>query len=226
MRLAEGQVEKALAAIQRALKTATSPFQRTRLLPACVEILLGAGDHEQARNTCGELEHLARTLDASALRAIAAQARGELDLAEGHADAALDALRTAVGAWQELDAPYLKAKVRASVGLAYRSLGDEDGAELELDAARQVFERLGAKPDIERLDALTHALHGSRPLGLTAREQQVLRWVAAGLTNKAIASKLCVSERTIDRHVSNIFSKLGVSSRAAATAKAYERQLL
>jgi DNA-binding NarL/FixJ family response regulator len=118
------------------------------------------------------------------------------------------------------------ARVRELVGLACRALGDDDSAALELEAARGVFAQLGAAPDLARLDSLTRrAASGDSP-GLTPRELQVLRLVAAGATNKAIAAELVLSERTVDRHVSNIFTKLGVSSRAAATAYAYEHQLV
>jgi DNA-binding NarL/FixJ family response regulator len=122
-------------------------------------------------------------------------------------------------------APYLAARVRVSVGLACRVLGDEDGARLELDAARKVFTELGARPDLERLAGLG-AARTERPDGLTAREIEVLGLIAAGKTNKVIARELFLSEKTVDRHVSNIFLKLGVSSRAAATAYAFTHKLV
>jgi DNA-binding NarL/FixJ family response regulator len=120
---------------------------------------------------------------------------------------------------------YEAARVRVLVGLACRQLGDHDGAELELDAARRVFGQLGAIPDLGRVEALS-AKAATAAGGLTAREVQVLRRIAAGQTNRAIATELVLTTRTVDRHVSNIFAKLGVSSRAAATAWAYQRQLL
>jgi DNA-binding NarL/FixJ family response regulator len=128
--------------------------------------------------------------------------------------------------WQELDAPYEAARTRLLVGLACHALGDQDTAALELDAARSVFAELGAAPDLARVDLLARAEDTADSHGLTSRELQVLRLVAAGRTNKAIAAELVLSERTIDRHVSNIFTKLGVSSRAAATAYAYEHRLV
>jgi DNA-binding NarL/FixJ family response regulator len=131
-----------------------------------------------------------------------------------------------VQVWQEIEAPYLAARVRVLVGLACRALGDDDGGALELDAARAAFERLGAAPDLAHVEPLTRGAPSGRPHGLTPRELQVLRLVATGKTNKAIAAGLLVSEKTVDRHVSNIFTKLDVPSRAAATAYAYRHKLI
>ena len=116
--------------------------------------------------------------------------------------------------------------MRVLIGLACRSLGDDDTGTLELGAARGVFERLGAAPALAHLDALGKSAASTQRHGLTGRELQVLRLIAAGKTNKAIATELFLSERTIDRHVSSIFSKLNVPSRAAATAYAYDHKLL
>ena len=149
-----------------------------------------------------------------------------VDLDAGDARAALVALRRAGSAWQELGAPYEAARVRVLVGLACRALGDADSAALELDAARDVFAGLGAAPDVARVEALSGSAARAGTHGLTPRELQVLRLVAAGETNKAIAAELVLSERTVDRHVSNIFAKLGASSRSAATAYAYRHQLV
>ena len=170
--------------------------------------------------------HIAADLDAPLLQAVAAAATGAVLLAEGDARAACYTLRRAWMAWRELDAPYEAARVRVLVGLACRALGDEDTAEMELDAARVVFEHLGAAPDLARVDSLVRRASSRWTHGLTPRELQVLRLVSAGRTNKAIAAELVLSERTVDRHVSNIFTKLGVSSRAAATAYAYEHRLV
>ena len=157
---------------------------------------------------------------------MAATAGGAVLLAQGDARTACGMLRRAWTAWRELDAPYEAARVRVLVALACRALGDEDTAGMELDAARVVFERLGAAPELARVDSLVRRATSGEPHGLTPRELQVLRLVAAGRTNKAIAAELVLSERTVDRHVSNIFTKLGVSSRAAATAHAYEHRLV
>ena len=132
---------------------------------------------------------------------------------------------SAAMAWQEVGAPYDAARVRVLIGLAHRALGDEDTAAIELDAARHVFTRLGAAPELRRLDALVSSA-GTVADRLTARELQVLGLVATGRTNRAIAEALGISEKTVARHLSNIFTKLGVSSRAAATAYAYQHDLL
>jgi DNA-binding CsgD family transcriptional regulator len=152
-----------------------------------------------------------------------ARAEGSVRVAEGDLEGGLAALRRAWEAWRDLDAPYEAARVRARTGHVCRELGDIDGAALETDAARHIFERLGATADLDRLLGRTDDV---APGGLSAREVEVLRLVAAGLTNRAIADTLTISERTVDRHVSNIFTKLDVSTRAAATAFAYERRLV
>ena len=225
LRLAQGRTDAARPAILRAVMAVTEPLERARLLPAHVEIMLAAADRGEARDACVELEAIAQRFDTDALRAMAAQARGALELAEGAAQAALALLRRAFEAWQRLEAPYEAARVRVLTGLACAALGDGDGSELELAAARAVFERLGAAPDLARLDSLrSHAASAHRH-GLTPRELQVLRLAATGKTNKAIAAELCLSARTIDRHMSNILTRLNVRSRAAATAYAYTHKL-
>jgi DNA-binding CsgD family transcriptional regulator len=226
LRLAQGQSDTAAATVRRAARVNTAPSQRARLLPASVEIFLSCGDIQEARTASSELEELARGFDTDALRAWAAQARGAVELAEGNAEASLSWLRSAAELWQKLEAPYLVAAVRVLIGVAYRALGDEEGGGLELDAARAAFEKLGATLDLRRLDAYTTPTASAPMHGLSARELEVLRLVASGMTNKVIAGKLFLSERTVDRHVRNIFAKLHVSSRAAATASAYERKLL
>jgi ATP/maltotriose-dependent transcriptional regulator MalT len=200
----------------------TDRFARTRLLAAHAEIALAAGDLDEARAACGELDALATCHDADVLRAATSYACGAIELAAGHAQAALGSLRRAQQLWQSLEVPYEVARTRVLLGACCRALGDPEGNALELDAARAGFAALGA-PDIARLDSPSQR---ETRHGLTARELQVLRLVALGKTNKAIANLLHLSEKTIDRHVSNIFSKLEVSSRAAATAYAYQHELL
>ena len=226
LRLGQGDLDAAAAAIRRVVGETTEPLNRAKLLPAYAEIMLAVGDAEEARSAAGELAELAAGPERAMLGAIAAQVRGAVDLAEGEARAALVALRHAWQVWQELEAPYEAACVRVLVGLACRAVGDDDTATLELEAARRAFAELGAAPDVARVDSLTGAAASVDAHGLTARELQVLRLVAAGKTNKAIAAELVLSERTVDRHVSNIFTTLGVSSRAAATAYAYEHALV
>ncbi|HWC43778.1 MAG TPA: helix-turn-helix transcriptional regulator [Actinomycetota bacterium] len=227
LRLAQGQTAAAVAAIRRALDEAGDPVARARLLPAQVEIALAAGDVPAARAAAGELAGVAADLEAPLLAATAAAAEGAVLLAEGDPRAALAALRGAWTAWSELEAPYEAARAREGIGLACRALGDQDSAALELDAARWAYQRLGAAPDLARVEALASdgGLDGTAG-GLTAREVEVLRLVATGRTNRAIAAELVLSERTVDRHVSNILTKLGVPSRAAATAWAYEHRLV
>jgi DNA-binding NarL/FixJ family response regulator len=225
LRLAQGKRDAAGAAIRRIVEETGEPAKRARLLPAFVEVMLAVGELDAAREASSELERLAAGHRQDAFAAVAEQARGAVGLAEGDAATALASLRRATETWQRLDAPYETARVRELVGLACRALGDDDTAALELDAARAAYQELGARPDLARADALT--ARGPRDSrGLTERELQVLRLVAAGQTNKAIAAELVLSERTVDRHVSNIFAKVGVSSRAAVTAYAYEHQLL
>jgi DNA-binding NarL/FixJ family response regulator len=188
--------------------------------------MLAVGDTEAGRRACRELEKIAENYASQVLRAMVAHARGAVELADGDARAALVALRHALQAWQAFEAPYDAARVRVLVGLACRALGDDDAAELELDAARGAFAELGAAPDLTRIDSLAaHA--GSRDThGLTPRELEVLRLVAAGKSNREIASALVISEHTVARHVQNIFAKLRVSSRTAAGAFAFEHDLV
>lgn len=226
LRLAQGEVEAAMASIRRSLVEIVEPLERARLLPAGVEILLAGGDVDGAREACEELSTIAEHHPVAQLEALAAGASGAVALATGDAQAALAPLRRSWQLWQELEAAYEAARMRALVGLACRALGDEDAAALELQAAREVFAQLGARADLARLDGLIQREPPHNAHGLTPRELEVLRLVASGRTNKAIAAELVVSERTVDRHVSSILTKLGVPSRAAATAYAYEHQLV
>lgn len=226
LRLAQGRTDAACAAMRRVLSTATDPLQRARLLPAHIEIMVAAGEIQEAHCACRELEEVAETFDTDVLRAAAAQARGAVELGGGDARAALRPLRHAFEMWRQTAAPYEAARVRVLMAVACRSLGDDEAGRLELDAARAVFERLGAAPELARLDSLGERAAGDYRHGLTPRELQVLRLVAAGRTNKAIATELFLSERTIDRHVSNILTKLDLPSRVAATAYAYDHKLL
>ena len=226
LRLAQGRTDAAEAAIRRVIAETSEKFRRAKLLPAHVEIMLAVGEVQAARDAADELTGITESYDTPALRAVAGHAGGAVLLAEGDARAALVVLRRAWQVWRELKAPYEAARVRVLVGLGCRALGDEEAAAMELDAARSVFVQLGAAPELARLKVLARREAALRPGGLTARELQVLRLLAAGKTNHAIASDLLLAEKTVDRHVSNIYSKLGVSSRAAATAYAYQHRLL
>lgn len=226
LRLAQGNDNAAAAAIRRVADETEEPLKRARLLPACVEILLAVGALEEARDASGDLEAISEKHASDLLSALVAHARGAVALAEGDARAALGSLRRALSTWQDIEAPYEAARTRVLLGMACRGLGDDDAAALELEAARTVFVELGADPDIARVDSLVASAPSKSAHGLSRRELEVLRHVSGGKTNKEIATELVLSERTVERHVSNIFAKLGVSTRAAATAFAYEHQLL
>jgi len=223
LRLAQRRIDLALPAIRRALDEAQDPIARSRLLPAFVEIQLEAEDVGSARAAADELVEIAAHLNAAYLGALADGESGAVLLAEGDARAALTTLRRAHRSWRDLDAPHQAARVRLLIGVACRQLGDGASAALEFEAARAALEELGAAPDLERLARLAGS---SRPEGLLSRrESEVLTLVAAGKTNRAIATELFISEKTVARHVSNIFTKLGLSSRAEATAYAYKHGL-
>jgi DNA-binding CsgD family transcriptional regulator len=214
LRLAQGDVAAAAATIRRALAEKTGRPDRAALLPATVEIMLAAGKVDYARGACDELQEIASVYGSGMLAAAAWQARGAVLLEAGDAEGALVVLRRAVETWQELDAPYESAQTRLLVGRACRAVGDDLAAAMEQDAAGDALSALGAAAPTRDTQ------------GLTSRELEVLRLVAAGRTNKAIAAELVLSERTVERHVSNIFVKLGVSSRSAATAFAYQHELV
>jgi DNA-binding CsgD family transcriptional regulator len=202
-------------------------LDRPAILSAAAEVLVAGGDIDGARVAAGELAELADANDLPLVQAMADQARGVVLLAAGDASAALPFLRRACGGWRDLNMAYECARSRVQIALACRSLGDHDAANLELDAARASFERLGAAPEVARVIRLVRpaAVAGLTP-ALTDRECEVLRLVAAGKTNREIAAMLVISEHTVARYLQNIFMKLGLSSRAAATAYAYEHGLV
>jgi DNA-binding CsgD family transcriptional regulator len=226
LRVAQGKVDQAQTGISRALQE-TDGAVRPRLLAAAVEVAVAADDVATARAHSDELLEIAADRDSLLLTAMSEQAMGTVLMASGQAAEALPTLRRAWRAWQELEAPYFAAQVRALVGRACRELSDLDAARMEFEAARAVFDRLGAQPDLERLREWGGTpTVTQQPAGLTAREVEVLRQVASGKTNRVIATELFLSEKTVARHISNIFTKLQVSSRAAATAFAYEHDLV
>jgi DNA-binding CsgD family transcriptional regulator len=225
LRLAQGDGESAAAMIRRAIDEADATT-RPKLLEPFVEIMLASGDVDAARAAADELRGLADRSGAALLVAMAVRSAGAVQLAVGDARAGLTSSRRAWALWQGLDAPYESARVRVQIGLACRALGDDDTALLELEEARRVFSDLGAGPDLARVQRLLRTADAQRPGGMSPREVEVLRLIAGGKTNRAIAAELVISERTVDRHVSNIFTKLDVSTRAAATAYAYQHDLV
>jgi DNA-binding CsgD family transcriptional regulator len=225
LRLAQGHAAKALGTIRRMVDEVRDPRARPWVLAACVEIAIAADRRAEAHAAADELAGLAESSGAALLRALSAGAAGAVRLAEHDPGAALPALREAWSVWETMDAPYEAARVRVLIGLACRATGDDERAALELDAARAVFDRLRAAADLNRLATLAGAVAAPDTGPLTAREVEVLRHVAQGKTNRAIALDLGIAEKTVARHVANIFAKLGVTSRAAATAYAYEHGL-
>jgi DNA-binding CsgD family transcriptional regulator len=224
VRLAQGRAVAASTALGGALADPSrTSTDRAQLLAARVEAALATGDVALAREAAGELCSNADALDRPAAHARAKQARGAVRLADGDPGGAMGDLRAARAIWCDLGLPFEEAQTRLLIGSAANTLGDEEGAELEIQAACAGFERLGAGTELRRATAL---LAGARrPAGLTAREAEVLRLLAAGRTNREIAAELVISEHTVGRHVQNTFTKLGVSSRAAATAFAMEHHL-
>jgi DNA-binding CsgD family transcriptional regulator len=224
LRLAQGQIPSAFAALRG--EGGASGVGGAIALGSLVEIALAADDVAAARKAADTLAGIASRLGAPFLRALSSHAAGAVLLATGDPRAALSALKRASDGWRELDAPYEVARARVLIGRAFRELGDHDGAALEWEAASRAFRELGAAPDLERLLTILKRQAAPHAGGLTEREVEVIALVATGRTNRAIAERLGISEKTVARHLSNIFTKLGLSSRAAATAYAYEHGLV
>lgn len=224
LRLAQGNVDAAVAAIRR-LASETAGPSRARILGPFVEIMLAAGDHENARAAADELAKIVMPLDSPWLAATRSQAKGAVLLAEGDAAAALKALREAYDKWQQLQALYESARVRVLIGRACRELGDQDTAQSHMDAAIRVFNRLGASVHVALGEKSGSRSDSVKAAPLTNRELDVLGLVTSGRTNREIAAALHISEHTVARHLGNIFAKLGVGSRTAASAYAFEHGL-
>lgn len=221
--LARGRTPAAVAAIRRLLTETGDPVHRSRLLPAAVEIFVAADQTEEAEEAADELTKIADAFGCSGLRAMAAYCAYQVALAAGDPSRALPQARLSARLWNSLQAPYEVARARTLVGLSFRGLGDEDSATAELTAALQSFTELGATTNRAEVEKLLHRL---APGGLTPRELEVLRLVAAGNSNQEIAQQLVLSEKTVARHLSNIFTKLAVPSRTAAVAHARDHDLL
>jgi DNA-binding NarL/FixJ family response regulator len=231
LRVAQGTKDQAFSTIQRALASTEDRLTRAKLLAAAVEIAVACDQLDAARVASDELQEIANSVDTDMLTAMAADARGAIALATLDFQGAVRALRTALDAWLRMEAPYLAARTRVLMARACHGLDDDDGCAVALSAARAIFEKLGAAPELAAIeDATAQAPRaippGEHPAKLSERELEVLRHVAAGESNKEIAQSLHLSVRTVERHLSNIFNKLDVSSRAAATAYAYDQGLV
>jgi DNA-binding NarL/FixJ family response regulator len=223
--LARGRGGAATPALRSALASPTGDrFGRARLLAAQVEVTVAAGTFDEARQAALELVTIADSLSSAVVAATASMAQGVYHLASRSPAVALHQLRRALNGWRELQLPYEEATARLMIGRTQRMLGDEEGGRIEIDAARAEFDRLGAVAGARRAAELLH--RGPPRLALTDREISVLQLVAAGRQNRDIAGALHLSEHTVARHMQNIFAKLGVSSRAAATSSALKRGLL
>ncbi|MFL5768790.1 MAG: LuxR C-terminal-related transcriptional regulator [Chloroflexota bacterium] len=224
LRVAQGRAGAAQTMLNRAIDEMPPGLGRAPLLDALVLVALANDDRDAARAAADELVRLAGIAATPLLDAIAATADATVRLASDDARAALAAFRRAADLWQSREAPYEAARAREGIGVACRALGDQESASISMEAARDAFERLGAAPDAHRLQAAL-ATDSHAPGGLSLREVEVLGHLANGATNRDIATALGISERTVDRHVSNIYTKLDVSSRAAATRFAVEHDL-
>ena len=227
LRLAQGRYEDAAAAIRRVMTQVEGDrVRRSAVLAAHVDIMLACGEVQDAESGVDELEAIAADFDSLFLEAQAARGRGAVCLAAGDHAAACVALRRAWRSWHQLDAPYEAARVRLLMARTLRAMEDHDTADMEVDAARHVFEELGAIPALAEATQLSRTPEVAVPGGLTPREVEVLRLVATGATNRQVADDLVISEKTVARHLSNMFTKLDLPSRAAATAWAYEHDIV
>lgn len=225
LRLAQNEKDLAIKSIQNALDEAKTPLARIKILPAYIEITLAHDSVAEARSAVDELDTLAEKYDVIFLHATRAYCRGAVFLKEDDPAAAIEVLRRSLNFWNELNAPYEAAAARLLLGVAYRAQGDQDTAMVELTAAQWIFKELEALPDLQKVEAFTDKKKEPDRHGLTLRELQVLQLVSQGETNKAIASELFISERTVERHLSNIFNKLRVNSRTEATSFAYMHKI-
>lgn len=226
LQFAQGKRDVAATSIRRLASAQQPHLTRAEVLLAAADILTSIGDLTTARAAADELARMSEVVRAPAVRAYADQANGTVSLAENQLPDALSRLREAWTLWQELELPYQAARVRTLIGQACQQLGDHVASAFEFDAARQFFQRVSAQPDIAQVDELRQPKRMSGSHALSAREMQVIELVAKGKTNREIARQLSISERTVDRHVSNILLKLNLPTRSAATAYAYQNDLI
>jgi len=223
--LARGNPKAAFTSLAETRAEATDLFVEVQLLPAYIEVAIAADRFPEAKRATEELSAAAKATRTDAHVAWAAHAEGRVALAENRITQAVGHLKRAKTIWQDLSIPYELARTRVDLGRSLRARGNTESANLELEAARAIFAELGATPDVRMVDDLLRRSRSDWPNGLTDREVEVLRMLTSGATNRSIATDLVLSERTVDRHVSNIFTKLGVSSRSAATAHAIRNGL-
>jgi DNA-binding NarL/FixJ family response regulator len=226
LHLTRGEVKAAQSAIGHVVDVVVEPGKRGEALSALAEIALAANHVAAARIAANELLEIAARIDAEFLKGLASYVHGAVLLAEQELPAAVVELRQALACFRHLEAPYEAARAQVLLARAYQKQGTREAAEHELAAARDVFRKLGAATDLALVDSPANHESPNQAGPLTLREIEVLKLVASGITNRQIAKKLKISEKTVARHLSNIFNKLDISSRAAATAYAYQHQLL
>ena len=220
--LAEGRAEEAANCIHRLLSEVTDPFKRTRLLRAQAEVACSRGEIETADAAASELRTIAATYRTAGFLAWSEEVDGTVLFLQHRPDDALDPLRAALDRYKAMGATYDAALTRVRLARVYDALGDSDAARAEASAATRTFEVLGAGPPATARLGGTGALPG----GLTAREAEVVAAIAEGLTNRQVAARLVISEKTVARHLANVYTKLGVNSRTAAAAWAYQKGLV
>lgn len=226
LRLTQGQLDAAKTSIVNTLREAKDTKVRVEHLPAMVRIMIAANHTEEGRTAAEELSQIADHFDVPYLYAMSSYALGNVFFAEGDLIEASRNVQKALDGWNTFNLPYEIARARELKGLIYREMGDKDSSDMDLAAAKWTFEQLNAAPDLDRVTRLLNMKLNHNNHGLTLRELQVLRRVASGKTNKSVAGELFISERTVDRHVSNIFNKLGVSSRVEASTYALKNKML
>ena len=226
LRLSQGQEEAAKASIKNTLDETSEKLKRAELLPAYVQIMVSVNQEGEALEACIEYNNFASQFDTPYLQALAAYCQGTVFLANDNYPDARESMRKSQKIWSTMNLPYESAQTREMKGYIYRKLGDSLNANIELSVAKWLYEQLGAEFDLHRINRMLHENTDIDHHGLTLREIQVLQRVAAGQTNKTIAGELFISERTVDRHVSNIFNKLCVSSRVEATTYAIRNKII
>jgi len=206
--------------IRSALETAADLPRKTALLPAGIEIHIAAGDLDTAERLCNDMNEIADIFGTTILARIADQGRGSLALARGAFADGVTALTRARLFWSDFRSPYLVAKIGVEIARGCAELGDKESATMELDAAEKLFRELQAEPDLVQIKRLRSRSKKAGSDILTPREREVLALMADGISNRAIAEKLGVSPKTVNRHVENILGKLGAGTRTAAVAMA------